>query len=74
MSRCNGKTITGPEMKAIAQELGLTQSLVGMLVGRYDQSTVSGWYKHGTAPVIVQHVFSCDRCREHFLVDGALLE
>jgi hypothetical protein len=66
--------LTGADMKKIAKELKLSQADVGLLLGGYDQSTVSGWFRTGTAPEVVKHIFICRRCRKHFLVDGALLE
>lgn len=66
--------LTGPAMKEIAKELNLSQADVGLLLGGYDQSTVSGWFRTGTAPELVKHIFICPRCRKHYLTDGALLE
>lgn len=61
-------------MKEIAAELELSQADVGLLLGGYDQATVSGWFSgKGTVRDLIRHIFTCPKCRKHFLEDRALL-
>jgi DNA-binding transcriptional regulator YiaG len=65
--------LTGESMKSIAKELGISQADLGMLLGGFDQSTVSKWYRTGNAPELAKHILTCPVCRAHFLRDRALI-
>jgi hypothetical protein len=63
----------GEAMKEVARELELSQAEVGLLLGGYDQSTVSGWFRTGKAPEVIKHIFASPTCRKHFFIDKAML-
>lgn len=69
--------ITGPEMAAIAEELGLAQADVARRLG-VSQPAVAGWFAWTPGgprkpSLLVRHIFACPTCRQHYLEEGKLL-